>query len=151
MLLRSAHVFQDLEDATLRAIEAISTTEHCTAGTYLFQAGHDAASLYILIEGRVRLSVSRGGHIAHMVTEPGEALGWSSVAGFERYSASAECIAPTTAMRIPAEDLTRILEAEPASGLEFFRRLVIQLGHRLFESYGETLSMHGKGGPGSYG
>ncbi|MGD0500786.1 MAG: cyclic nucleotide-binding domain-containing protein [Bryobacteraceae bacterium] len=151
MLLRSANVFQDLEERMLQAIEAISTTERHGAGTYLFQSGDAATSLHILIEGRVRLCVSRGGHIAHTITQGGEALGWSSVAGFERYSASAECITPTTSLRIPAEDLSRMLEAEPASGLKFFRRLVVQVGHRLFESYGETLSMQGKGGPGSYG
>jgi CRP-like cAMP-binding protein len=151
MVLDTADVFQDLEGRVLREIEAVATTEDCQAGTYLFHAGGEATSLYILVEGRVRLSVSRGGHIAHMVTERGEALGWSAMAGFAQYSASAECVAHTTVMRIAAADLNRILEAEPASGMRFFRRLVMQLANRLFESYGETLSMHGKGGEGSYG
>ena len=64
------------------------------------------------------------------------------MAGFDVYSASAECFEPSTVLRIPAAKLTSILENDPASGLEFFRRLARYIGGRLIESYGATLSMH---------
>jgi CRP-like cAMP-binding protein len=146
MLLRAADLFQDLGEAALEAVAGVSAEEHHPAGTFLFRAGDPAADLFILCEGRVRLSVSRGAHIAQTIDRPGETLGWSSMAGLDTYSASAECTAPTTVIRIPSDKLAGILEADPASGLSFFRRLARQIGHRLIESYGATLSMHGEKG-----
>ena len=142
MLLSAADVFRDLSEATLEAAAAIAAEERHAAGTFLFQAGDAAADFFVLCQGRVRLSVSGSGGIAHTVNRPGETLGWSSMAAFEVYSASAECIEATTILRIPASDLNGILESDPASGLKFFRRLARHIGNRLVESYGATLSMH---------
>ncbi|MGO9094779.1 MAG: Crp/Fnr family transcriptional regulator [Bryobacteraceae bacterium] len=151
MLLRTAYVFQDFSDASLEAIAGISAEERHATGTFLFRANDPATDFYILAEGRVRLSVSRGGALAHTVSEPGDSIGWSSVAGSEAYTASAECTAPTIAIRIESDKLMRVLEADPASGFHFFRRLAGQIGSRLVESYGATLSMQGQKGTGSYG
>ena len=142
MLLSAADLFRDLGQATLEAATGIAGEERHAPGTFLFQAGDAAADFFVLCQGRIRLSVSRSGGIAHTVNRPGETLGWSSMAGFDVYSASAECIEPSTVLRIPASKLTGILESDPASGLEFFRRLARYIGGRLVESYGATLSMH---------
>ncbi|HYB61119.1 MAG TPA: cyclic nucleotide-binding domain-containing protein [Methylomirabilota bacterium] len=151
MLLRTAYLFQDLSEASLEAIAGIAAEQSHTAGTFLFRADDPATGLYILAEGRVRLSVIRGGALAHTVSEPGEAMGWSSMAGLPVYTASAECTAPTTVIRIPSDRLMHILEHDPASGFKFFRRLAMHIGVRLVESYGGTLSLHGQKGAGSYG
>jgi CRP-like cAMP-binding protein len=142
MLLSAADLFQHLSESSLDAALAAAVEERHAAGTFLFQAGDAATDLFVLGEGRVRLSVSRGGGIAHTVNRPGETLGWSSMAGLGVYSASAECIVPTTVLRIPAEKLTAILESDPVSGMRFFHSLARQIGDRLIESYGATLSMH---------
>jgi len=151
MLLRTAYVFRDLSDASVEAIAGISAEERHAAGTFLSGPTTRPTDFYILAEGRVRLSVSRGGALAHTVSEPGDSIGWSSVAGSAAYTASAECTAPTTVIRIASEKLMRVLEADPASGFHFFRRLAGQIGSRLVESYGATLSMQGQKGTGSYG
>jgi CRP-like cAMP-binding protein len=142
MLLRTAEVFQDLSEATLQVIAAAATEERHAAGAFLFRAGDPATDFYVLCQGRIRLSISRGGGIAHTVNRPGETLEWSSMVRSEAYSASAECIEPTTCLRIPAGQLTAILESDPASGMKFFGRLARYIGGRLIESYGATLSMH---------
>ncbi|HEY1206160.1 MAG: cyclic nucleotide-binding domain-containing protein [Bryobacteraceae bacterium] len=142
MLLSAADLFRGLAPATLEAVAAVAAEERREAGTFLFQAGDAAADFFVLCEGRLRLSVHSSGGIAHTVNRPGETLGWSSMAGFDAYSASAECIEPSTLLRIPAAKLTGILESDPVSGLEFFRRLARYIGGRLIESYGATLSMH---------
>jgi len=142
MLLSAADLFQDIGESTLAAAAGIAAEERHAPGTFLFQAGDAAADLFILCQGRIRLSISRSGGIAHTINRAGEAVGWSSMAGFDSYSASAECIEPTTVFRIPASALTAILESDPASGMKFFRRLARHIGSRLIESYGATLSMH---------
>ncbi len=142
MLLSAADLFRDLSQATLEAAARIAAEERHAPGTFLFQAGDAAADFFVLSVGRIRLSVSRSGGIAHTVNRSGETLGWSSMAGFDIYSASAECIEPTTVLRIPAAQLIGILEGDPASGLKFFQHLAHYIGGRLIESYGATLSMH---------
>jgi CRP/FNR family transcriptional regulator, nitrogen oxide reductase regulator len=151
MLLHAAFLFQDASEATLEAVAGIATEQSHAAGTFLFRADDPATDLYILAEGRVRLSVTRGGALAHTVSNPGEAMGWSSMAGIEGYTASAECTAPATVIRIPSQPLMRVLEGDPASGFRFYQRLAAHIGGRLVESYGATLSMQGNKGTGSYG
>jgi CRP-like cAMP-binding protein len=142
MLLSASDLFRGLGPSTLAAVASIAGEERHSPGTFLFQAGDRAADFFVLREGRIRLSVHRSGGIAHTVNRPGETLGWSSMAGFDGYSASAECIEATSVLRIPASELAAILEKDPASGLEFYRRLARYIGGRLIESYGATLSMH---------
>jgi CRP-like cAMP-binding protein len=142
MLLSAADLFRDLGQATLDAAAGAASEERHAPGTFLFRAGDAAADFFVLCEGRIRLSISRSGGIAHTVNRRGETMGWSSMAGFDIYSASAECIEPSVILRIPAARLAAILEADPASGLQFYRRLAHHIGGRLVESYGATLSMH---------
>jgi CRP-like cAMP-binding protein len=85
------------------------------------------------------------------VSEPGEAIGWSSMAGNGVYTASAECVIPATILKIGKERLSQILEQDPASGLAFYRRLARMIGRRLVASYGATLSMQFPGDTRSYG
>ncbi len=147
MLLSAAEPFHHLSPATLDAAAALAAEERHPAGAFLFRAGDPADGFFVLSEGRIRVSISRRGGIAHTLNRPGQILGWSSMAGFETYSASAECIEPTTVLRIPAARLIGLLESDPASGLAFYQTLARYIGGRLIESYGATLSMHQEQGP----
>lgn len=151
MALASAYLFQGLSQRALEAIGQIAAEESHLPGAFLFRAGDPAQSLYILLEGRVRLSVARAGHLAHISGEPGEAVGWSSMVGSGQYTASAECLVPVRVLRIEQGPLNAILESDPASGLIFFRRLATLIGKRLAESYGAILSVHALQEPRSYG
>jgi len=151
MLLREAFLFHDFSETVLEAILGIASEEHHAAGKVLFRADDPATDLYILREGRVRLSVIRGGALAHTMSEPGEAMGWSSMIGMGTYTASAECTAPTTVIRLPSQRVLGILENDPVSGFKFFRHLARHIGEQLVESYGATLSLQDRKGAGSYG
>jgi CRP/FNR family transcriptional regulator len=151
MPLENACLFQEVSESTRREIAAIATAEAYARGAFLFRAGDPARHLYLLRSGRLRLSIARGGLLSSTITGPGEALGWSSMAGNGAYTASVECLAPATVYKIPAEPLRRILERDPASGLTFYRRLARMIGRRLVASYGATLSMQSTGDPRSFG
>lgn len=151
MVLASAYLFEGLSQRALEAIGQIAAEESHPSEAFLFRAGDPAHSLYILLEGRVRLSVAGTGHLAHITGEPGEAVGWSSMAGSGQYTASAQCLVPVRVLRIEQGQLNAILESDPASGLTFFRRLAILIGKRLAESYCAMLSLHALQDPRSYG
>ena len=151
MLLESIYLFQEVGEQTRREIAQIAANASYSHGAFLFHAGDPAEHLYILEKGWVRLSVARRGLLSHTVSEPGEALGWSSMAGNGVYTASAECLIPVTALKIGKEELNQILERDPASGLTFYRRLAKMIGRRLVASYGATLAMQFPGDTRSYG
>ena len=108
-------------------------------GDVLFRENDPAHFFYTLLNGRVKLSISEGGHTVHDTRQNGESFGWSSLIGRDVYSASAECIEPTKLLKTDSKKLTLLLEKDPANGLIFFRHLAASLGNRLLESY-KTIS-----------
>jgi len=104
-------------------------------GDMLFHENDEARYFYILLNGHVKLSVGGGGQAVYNVAKNGEAFGWSSLIGRDVYSASAECVDPTTLLVTDRGDLGKILEEDPANGLIFLKQLAATLGNRLMETY----------------
>ncbi len=151
MPLESAYIFEGLGDNARAAVAAIALDETHDSGDTLFRAGELATDLYILEEGRIRQTVLRGGLLSHIISEPGTAMGWSSMTGTGTYTATAVCTAPVRVLRIPAEELVLIFDRDPISGMIFYRRLAEIIVRRLVESYGATLSLAAQIDPRSYG
>jgi len=104
-------------------------------GDILFRENDAARYFYILLNGRVKLSVGEGGRVVYDVGKNGEAFGWSSLIGREVYSASAECVEPTKLLITDRKKLSQILENDPANGIIFLKHLAATLGNRLIETY----------------
>lgn len=105
MNLDNAYLFQGMGDETRKRILDAAAEESDAQGVFLFHQGDLARNLYILGEGRVRLTTSlkhllvyvmateRGGAIsAYVPSEKGDAIGWSSLVENKVYTASAECL-----------------------------------------------------------
>ena len=120
-------------------------------GTSLFKEGDPASNFYILAAGKVKLTIGKEGHITHLVNNPGEAFGWSSLVEHGFYTASAECSVPTRLLRIGKKELDKIFEKHPGSGLVFFKRLAAVVGKRLMNSYRSLLAFNKDEGPLIYG
>ena len=151
MLLRAAFLFQDASDATLEAVAGIAVEERHAAGTFLFRADDPATDLYILAEGRVRLSVIRGGALAHTVNQPRRGHGMVQHGRHRGLHRVRRVHFARHRDPHPQPAAAAHSGSDPASGFKFFRRLATHIGGRLVESYGATLSMQGHKGTGSYG
>jgi len=151
MSLEKSYLFQGIAGPTLERISEIASAESYPAGTFLFRAGDPAKHLYILEAGHVRLRVGQKGHIANVISEPGEALGWSSMVEQEEYTSSAECILPVKAIKIEKNALLQLLEQDARSGQIFFQHLGKVIGQRLVDCYKATVSVQGERNPRSYG
>jgi len=151
MSLEKAYLLQGISKPTRDRIAEIATEESHASGAFLFHAGDPADYLYILGAGRIRLCVGEKGHVAYVVSEPGEVVGWSSMVEQEKYTSSAECVLPVTATKITKKALLQLLEKDPASGLIFFRNLSRIIGQRLVNCYKATLSVHERRDSRSYG
>ncbi len=101
----------------------------------LFREGDPAERFYILLKGRVRLTIGQNGRSVYMVSHPGEAFGWSSLIERTTYAASAICLEPTKLLVIEKQAFERILQDEPEKKMLLYKRLAEMLGHRLIMSY----------------
>ena len=135
MYIQQADLTRGIGRDFVKALTAISVKEAHEQGTLLFRKGDSANYAYLLLMGRIHLKMGETGHVVHIVSRPGETFGWSSLAGRDVFSSTAECVMQTNVRKLHRDDLKKLLEKDPANGLIFFQRLAGMLGERLLESY----------------
>ena len=135
MYLKQKDIFRAMNKSFIKKIMDVSTTESYEPKDLLFQQGDLANHFYILLKGRVKITLGEIGQSVYIVSHAGEAFGWSSLIDRETYTASAECMTPVKLLRFDQEKVLKILEEDPTNGLVFFKRLAGILGNRLLQSY----------------
>jgi CRP/FNR family transcriptional regulator, cyclic AMP receptor protein len=151
MYLDNAYLFQGMSGETQKKILETATEESYAPGDFIFHQSDSARHFYILVEGRVRISVGLQELLAHVASDPGDVIGWSSLMENNSYTATAECLGPVKVLKIANSQLDQILQADPASGMVFFKQLAVLVGRRLVKCYKASLSLHGDREPRSYG
>ena len=104
-------------------------------GDLLFLAGDPAHHFYVLLKGRVKLSLGDTGPVVYMVRHPGEIIGWSGLIGRDVYSASGECMETTNLLKFDRDNFLEILNKYPQNEALLYKRLAQMLGNRLLELY----------------
>jgi len=113
----------------------ISEKLSLTEGDLLFLEGDPAHHFYVLLKGRVKLSLGDTGPVVYMVRHPGEIIGWSGLIGRDVYSASGECMETTNLLKFDRDNFLEILNKYPQNEALLFKRLAQMLGNRLLELY----------------
>ncbi len=144
MYILQSDLFEGMKRDFIKEVMDKMAKESFDAGTILFSEGNPARYFYVLLKGRIKLSHGGREHLVHIVSKPGEAFGWSSLVGRETYSATAETLAPSKIIKVKREDLERIIEQDPQSGVVFYRRVAGLIGQRLISSY-ESMHMAHRG------
>lgn len=101
----------------------------------LFREGDPARHFFVLLQGRVKLSLGNTGPMVYMVRHPGEIIGWSGLIGRDVYSATGECMEATNLLKFDRNVFLKILKKYPRNEALLFRRLAEMLGTRLLELY----------------
>jgi CRP-like cAMP-binding protein len=104
-------------------------------GEVLFHEGDPAKHFYVLLKGRVKLSLGETGPVVYMVRQPGEIIGWSGLIGRDSYSASGECMEATNLLKFDRDNFLEILQKYPQNEALLFKRLAEMLGNRLLDLY----------------
>jgi CRP-like cAMP-binding protein len=144
MIIEKANLFEGMSSRIVGEIEDAMVKETYEPGAFIFRSGDPSEYLYILLEGRVRLSVGGEGHVALVVKNSGDAFGWSSLVDRETYTASAECLGATTVGKLRRDVLATIFDRECATGLIFYKRLAKLISHRLLLCYKLLPAAHGE-------
>jgi len=140
-------ILQGISELTRQRILESAREESYAQRDFIFRQGEPARHFYLLVEGRVRLSLGHEQLLAYVASEPGDLLGWSSLVEYGTYSASAECLVPVKVLKIEKRRLDEILQQDPASGMAVYKNLSAVIGRRLVNSYQATLSVHGERQP----
>lgn len=135
MYVKQADIFWGTSQIFVNEVMKISKKESWEKGHFLFREGSPANRFYILLKGRVRLSIGKAGQVVYIASRAGEAFGWSSLIGRKSYSASAECREPVELITLDKDKFQKILKNDPANGLLFFQGLASTIGTRLLQAY----------------
>jgi CRP-like cAMP-binding protein len=143
MYLKQKDIFGSLSKDVVKKIMDVAETCSLKAGELLFQEGDRAGWLYVLVKGRIKLSLGQTGQTVYLVSHAGEAFGWSSLVGRQSYSASAECLTATKLLKFDKQKMEKIMQKDTASGMILFKSLAAILGNRLIRSYELNISATG--------
>ena len=135
MYFQQADLFWGMSRNFVKKIMDVAEKGSHQKGHFLFHEGDPATYFYILIKGRIKLTIGEVGQMVHTVDHAGEAFGWSSLIDRDVYSASAECRKDTILQKFDRRTLQKILEEDLTNGIIFYKRLAGTIGYRLLCSY----------------
>ena len=135
MYIKQSELFMGTSMDFVKKFMDICAMSSHKKGEVLFRENDPAKFFFILLSGRVRLSVGEPQQVVYNAECNGEAFGWSSLIGGDVYSASAECLEPTKLLKTASHKLSMILDEDTENGIIFFKQLAATLGNRLLETY----------------
>lgn len=111
--MRPDRMFCDLPSEALQAFDAIKELATVPRGATLFNEGRQARGIFVLCEGRAKLSITSkddaGKRLMLRVAGPGEVLGLSASMSGASYEVTAEMIDDAQVAFIRRKDLLRFL------------------------------------------
>jgi CRP/FNR family transcriptional regulator len=122
---RSDRVLCDLAPDALQEFDGIKSVQDCPRGTILFREDHPARSVFVVCQGRVRLTVcsESGRRMTLRVASPGEVLGLSAVLSGRTYEVTAEVLEPLHVAQIRRKDLLHFLRVHSDVCLQVVNQL----------------------------
>lgn len=137
--LRTDRIFCDLPPDALEAFDRVKSTILCPRNMVLFREGQPARSVFVLCEGRVRLTVcsESGKRLTLHIAAPGEVLGLSAVLSGSVYEATAELLDNARVACVKRKDLLGFLREHREACL----RVVDLLSQDLHVAYDRVRSV----------
>jgi len=108
MYMRQSELLEGLSKDFVKKVMETAEEETRRVGYVLFKEGDRSKHIYILLEGRVSLTMGETSHTVYTVDEPGEVFGWSGLAGGKVFATTAECKEPTKLLKISVQKLEKL-------------------------------------------
>jgi CRP/FNR family cyclic AMP-dependent transcriptional regulator len=107
----------DLPDGLLATFDKLKAISTCPRGQVLFTEGQRARGVFVLCQGRVRLSISsgEGRRITFHIAGPGETLGLSAVLSGQAHELRAEALDNCRVALVQRKDLLHFLRENRAA------------------------------------
>ncbi len=122
---RTDHVFCDLPAESLNVFDEIKSLKSYSRSAILFAEGRSVRGIYILCDGRAKLSIcSEGGkRMTLRIAGPGEVLGLGASLSNTPYEITAELLDSSQVAFVRRKDLLRFLRERPDVCLQIVRML----------------------------
>jgi CRP-like cAMP-binding protein/cytochrome c-type biogenesis protein CcmH/NrfG len=127
---------QGLSRTELMTLATFSTEKRFDDGAYLFQEGDEGGEMYVVLEGRARISkfIPGGGEEALAILDRGDFFGEMSLIDGEPRSADARAHGgPLTVLALDQLTVQEVLSMDSQASLEFLQLLCRLISHRLRE------------------
>jgi CRP/FNR family cyclic AMP-dependent transcriptional regulator len=129
--IKSLAVLDDVQLASfLNFVEVVNLTPAAS----LFREGQLGDSMFLILEGQMRISIEkRNSHEALLlrILEAGDAFGEIALLGRTPRSATVEAMQNTVLIQITADALQRLMSEQPALAAQFLFHLAKNLGREL--------------------
>ncbi len=135
MVLTQGELFWGMDNDFVKNVMDKTHKVTASEGDILFKEGEAAWDFYILLKGRVKLSIGDNGPAVYIAKDPGQVVGWSTLLGREAYSATAQSLEASVLLKIGKQDFLRELQQVPSSEALLYKRLAVMLGERLIAVY----------------
>jgi CRP/FNR family transcriptional regulator, cyclic AMP receptor protein len=111
--LHKDRLFCDLAPGILAGLDAISASATYPKGAILFVEGQDPRGVFVICNGRVKLSASSAGgkSLILRIADPGEIIGLPGTISGKPYEVTAEALEPIQANFIPRKPFLEFLRA----------------------------------------
>jgi CRP-like cAMP-binding protein len=151
MYFKQADMLSGLDKGFIGRMMEVGVKSTYDEGTVLFDQGEAARRFYILVKGQVRLSFGEERNSVYTVDHGGEAFGWSSLIGSDRYTAAARCVTSSTLIAFERIDMEALLNGDPDNAIRFYKNLTLTLGNRLLRISSQLADHLSTAGNISYG
>jgi len=137
--LREDFLFCNLPPTAVKALENIRSVAAYPANAMLFLEGQPARGIFILCNGRAKLSTSSsdGKTIILRIAEAGEVLGLSATVSGQAYEVTAETLEPTQANFVGRNDFLNFLKTHGDAAL----RVAQELSNNYHAAYSEVRAL----------
>jgi CRP-like cAMP-binding protein len=141
-MLRAHHLFTALEDEQYVQIAREVNAVPCAAGQPLFRRGEEADSFFVVVGGRIKLSLYAADGAEKVVDVLGPGRSCAEALMFNdapRYPVTAEALEESVALRVPSASFRRLLHANDAACFRMLAELSARLHAQLREIEALTL------------
>jgi toluene monooxygenase system ferredoxin subunit len=138
--LKVSELFKGVSDAAIARLDSLARREEHASQSTLYEMGDPADDLYILESGRVEFVIGREDRtsMAGFMLRKGEVFGWAALLeDHPRRIAKAECLEPSTLLRLNGEEVLKVLAEEPMSGYLVMKQLSTLITKHLRPSGGK--------------
>ncbi|MGC9358230.1 MAG: cyclic nucleotide-binding domain-containing protein [Anaerolineae bacterium] len=134
-VLRNTQLFQDLNDSHLDLILMICEEKNCRAGEVIFHQDDPGAALYIVARGEVEiyLEPEQPGDepVQLAILEENATFGETILVEAGRRSAGARSHTDAQLLRIPRQQMVKLMSDYPEIGFRILRRMAADLTAKL--------------------
>ena len=117
-VLASSPIFAELDQAAIREVAQAATVRTFQKGEMIFHEGDPGDSLYVIVEGAVKVFVTsgRGEEMVLVTLRPPDSLSEVALLDQGERSASAEALVPVTAIALARSTLLGLIHRVPGIG-----------------------------------